>query len=112
MAALIQAADLSEIDAILQTLMFSLYGNQYDSREEFLLLSIFGIVMSEQFQNATDFGSLLRANTPASRLLTTFTRRGSGQAYLKLALHSFIKSLCADPSLDLEINFQLVSLLN
>ena len=32
---------LSEIDTLLQTVMFTLYGNQYESREEHLLLTIF-----------------------------------------------------------------------
>ena len=34
---------LSEIDAFLQTVMFTIYGNQYDSREEYLLLTMFQV---------------------------------------------------------------------
>lgn len=33
--------NLSEIDTLLQTVMFTLYGNQYESREEHLLLTMF-----------------------------------------------------------------------
>ena len=46
--------------------MFTLYGTQYESREEHLL-TMFQSVLSSQFENATEFGSLLRANTPVSR---------------------------------------------
>lgn len=44
--------------------MFTLFGNQYESREEHLLLTMFQSVLSAQFETASDFGSLLRANTP------------------------------------------------
>lgn len=35
--------NLSEIDTLLQTVMFTLYGNQYESREEHLLLTMFQV---------------------------------------------------------------------
>lgn len=113
-----KVANLSEMDLLLQTVMFTLYGNQYESREEYLLLTvfqvafliIFKIVLVDQFELATDFGSLLRANTPATRMLTTYTRRGPGQAYLKTILNDFIVEVCKNKSLDLEINPQKVPL--
>ncbi|KAI8824293.1 Rho GTPase activation protein [Fimicolochytrium jonesii] len=103
-AALARLVSLSEIDTLLQTVMFTLYGNQYDSREEYLLLSMFQNVLSSQFDAATDFGSLLRANTPVSRMLTTYTRRGPGQTYLKHVLSARINKLIEMQDLDLEIN--------
>jgi Ras GTPase-activating-like protein IQGAP2/3 len=42
-ANLTKLLDLAEIDALLQTVMFTIYGNQYDSREEYLLLSMFQV---------------------------------------------------------------------
>ena len=77
-AALCRLVSLAEIDTLLQTVMFTLYGNQYESREEHLLLTMFQSVLSAQFETATEFGSLLRANTPVSRMMTTYTRRGPG----------------------------------
>jgi len=32
---------MQEIDSLLQTVMFTIYGNQYESREEHLLLTMF-----------------------------------------------------------------------
>jgi hypothetical protein len=52
----------------------------------------------------TDFGSLLRANTPVSRMMTTYTRRGPGQTYLKRVLADKINSLIEHKDLNLEIN--------
>lgn len=53
---------------------------------------------------ATEFGSLLRANTPVSRMMTTYTRRGPGQSYLKSVLAERINSLIEHKDLNLEIN--------
>lgn len=60
--------------------------------------------MAAQFETSTEFGSLLRANTPVSRMMTTYTRRGPGQAYLKSILSDKIKDLVEDQELNLEIN--------
>lgn len=95
---------MAEIDALLQTVMFTIYGNQYESREEHLLLTMFQSVLTYQFDNTPDYSSLLRANTPVSRMMTTYTRRGPGQSYLKVTLADRINSLIELKDLDLEIN--------
>lgn len=61
-------------------------------------------MLSAQFETATEFGSLLRANTPVSRMMTTYTRRGPGQSYLKSVLADRINSLIEHKDLNLEIN--------
>ncbi|KAG0167160.1 glyceraldehyde-3-phosphate dehydrogenase 1 [Apophysomyces sp. BC1034] len=103
-ATLCRLVNLSEIDNLLQTTMFVIYGNQYESREEHLLLTMFQNVLAAQFETSTEFGSLLRANTPVSRMMTTYTRRGPGQSYLKSVLAEKIKSLVEHKDLNLEIN--------
>ena len=114
---------MAEIDQLLQTVMFTIYGNQYESREEHLLLTMFQVchcrninwvvvlkltalqsVLTYQFDNTPDYSSLLRANTPVSRMMTTYTRRGPGQSYLKSVLADRINSLIEIKDLDLEIN--------
>ncbi|CAG8622608.1 12354_t:CDS:10 [Funneliformis caledonium] len=103
-ANLCRFVSLTEIDTLLQTVMFTLYGNQYESREEHLLLTMFQSVLSTQFETTNDFNSLLRANTPVSRMMNTYTRRGPGQAYLKAVLSDKINTLIEHKDLDLEIN--------
>ncbi|KAI8390264.1 Rho GTPase activation protein [Blakeslea trispora] len=103
-ATLCRLVSLAEIDSLLQTVMFTLYGNQYESREEHLLLTMFQNVLAAQFETSTEFGSLLRANTPVSRMMTTYTRRGPGQSYLKSILSDKIKDLVQEHDHDLEIN--------
>ncbi|KAJ3277475.1 glyceraldehyde-3-phosphate dehydrogenase 1 [Borealophlyctis nickersoniae] len=103
-ATLARLVTLSEIDTLLQTVMFTIYGSQYDSREEYLLLSMFQNVLAAQFEEVNNFGELLRANTPVSRMMTTYTRRGPGQTYLKNVLSERINHLIEHMDLDLEIN--------
>ncbi|KAF9733392.1 GTPase-activator protein for ras-like GTPase containing protein [Paraphaeosphaeria minitans] len=107
-AHLCRLVSMAEIDALLQTVMFTIYGNQYESREEHLLLTMFQVHFPScgnyQFDNTPDYSSLLRANTPVSRMMTTYTRRGPGQSYLKVVLQDSINSLIELKDLDLEIN--------
>ncbi|KAI5293018.1 glyceraldehyde-3-phosphate dehydrogenase 1, partial [Ascosphaera acerosa] len=103
-AHLCRLVSISEIDSLLQTVMFTIYGNQYESREEHLLLTMFQSVLTYQFDNTPDYSSLLRQNTPVSRMMTTYTRRGPGQAYLKSVLVKLINNLIQLEDLDLEIN--------
>lgn len=95
---------MTEIDSLLQTVMFTIYGNQYESREEHLLLTMFQSVLTYQFDNTPEYSSLLRANTPVSRMMTTYTRRGPGQSYLKVVLQDKINQLIEEKNEDLEIN--------
>lgn len=103
-AHLCRLVTMTEIDSLLQTVMFTIYGNQYESREEHLLLTMFQSVLTYQFDNTPDYSSLLRANTPVSRMMTTYTRRGPGQSYLKVVLQDKINSLIELKDVDLEIN--------
>jgi Ras GTPase-activating-like protein IQGAP2/3 len=43
-AGLTRIVQLNEIDTLLQTVMFTLFGNQYETREEYLLLSMFQVL--------------------------------------------------------------------
>lgn len=103
-AHLCRLVSMAEIDSLLQTVMFTIYGNQYESREEHLLLTMFQSVLTYQFDNTPEYSSLLRQNTPVSRMMTTYTRRGPGQSYLKTILASKINDLVKLHDVDLEIN--------
>lgn len=103
-AHLCRLVTMTEIDSLLQTVMFTIYGNQYESREEHLLLTMFQSVLTYQFDNTPEYSSLLRANTPVSRMMTTYTRRGPGQSYLKVVLQDQINQLIELKDEDLEIN--------
>lgn len=104
LASLTRLVSLGEIDNLLQTVMFTLYGNQYDQLEEHLLLSLFQQVLHDDFLTASDLGSLLRANTAITRMMTTYTRRGPGQSYLRTVLGAVLQPLLDAKELELEVN--------
>lgn len=65
---------INEIDNLLQTVMFTLYGNQYDDEEEHLLLVMFKEVLRDEFAEVDSLSNFLRANTALTRMMTTYTR--------------------------------------
>ncbi|KAL9964738.1 hypothetical protein ACROYT_G028418 [Oculina patagonica] len=89
---------------LLQPALFSLYGNQYELREEHLLLTMFQLALKYEVNESETFNSLLRANTAISRMMTTYTRRGPGQEYLKSTLGALIANVADQDKLVLEIN--------
>lgn len=103
-ASLCRVVSSVENDALLQTVMFTIYGNQYESREEHLLLSMFSSVLLWQFDNTPEYSNLLRQNTPVSRMMTIYTRRGPGQSFIEQVLAERIRSLIEIRELDLEID--------
>ena len=50
-AHLCRLVSMAEIDALLQTVMFTIYGNQYESREEHLLLTMFQVSLHRLARN-------------------------------------------------------------
>lgn len=102
-ASLTRQVTLKEIDGLLQTVLFTLYGNQYEDREEHLLLSMFEHSLTYEVQEATEVNSLMRANTAITRMMTTYCRRGPGQEYVRSALGEVVrKILCYDKSLEID----------
>lgn len=58
-AHLCRLVTMAEIDSLLQTVMFTIYGNQYESREEHLLLTMFQVRAASVPQNrASQFADI------------------------------------------------------
>lgn len=104
LAQLTRIVSLDEIDDLLQPVLFSLYGNQYELREEYLLLTMFQLALKYEVNESETFNSLLRANTAITRMMTTYTRRGPGQEYLKSTLGALVRHVVDQDHLQLEIN--------
>lgn len=94
---------LGEVDTLLQIVMFTLYGNQYEEDEEHLLLTVFRDVLSSEVANAMQPNVMFRSNTSLTRMLTTYARRAPGLQFLKIVLEDWLKKIVCDSSLDLEI---------
>ena len=64
-AMLCRLVSLAEIDSLLQTVMFTLYGNQYEPREEHLLLTMFQVRL---WRNTTHTSRCSRRSSNARRI--------------------------------------------
>lgn len=103
-AKLARKIDAKYTVTFVQTVVFDLYGDQYDSREERLLLQVFRQMLQDELAEADDTGSLLRANTAVTQMLTSYAKRGQGLSVLKNILEQPIQAICGERKLDLEIN--------
>ena len=101
---LARSARMAEIDPFLKTVMFTLYGNQYDEEEEHLLLTMFKNVLFDDFSQVESPRDLLRANTPLTRMLTTYTQRGPGKEYLKETLGPLLREMMADAQTSFDVD--------
>ena len=103
-AALAKHVKAREVSDYVKTVVFDMYGDQYDSREERLLLTLFQMVLKQSFDEAQDIGSFLRANTAITQMLSAYARRGQGLGILREILEKPIREMVAQTSLNLEIN--------
>eukprot|EP00485_Elphidium_margaritaceum_P005505 CAMPEP_0202708610 /NCGR_PEP_ID=MMETSP1385-20130828/20774_1 /ASSEMBLY_ACC=CAM_ASM_000861 /TAXON_ID=933848 /ORGANISM="Elphidium margaritaceum" /LENGTH=902 /DNA_ID=CAMNT_0049367625 /DNA_START=42 /DNA_END=2750 /DNA_ORIENTATION=+ len=93
-----------EVSDYVKTVVFDMYGDQYDSREERLLLTLFQMVLQQSFDEAQDIGSQLRANNAITQMLSAYARRGQGLGILRDILEKPIREMVNQTSLNLEIN--------
>jgi len=75
-AHLCRLVSMAEIDSLLQTVMFTIYGNQYESREEHLLLTMFQ-VCSVRCDSSIAFADTCRhsPSSPTSSIIPLNIRR-------------------------------------
>ncbi|PRT53183.1 GTPase-activating protein [Wickerhamiella sorbophila] len=102
LADLAHRCSLSEIDEFLEILCSNIYGNQFNQHEEQLWLLTFLQVLARQFESTREFSSLLRSNSAAPRMMTSFAQRIPGQSYLREVLTPMLeKVLEIEESLDI-----------
>lgn len=93
-----------EVNPFVLLVVLDMYGDQYDTREERLLLQLFELVLREEFESTENIGSLMRHNNATTQMLSAYARRGQGLAVLKTALHGPLTSILTGTVLDLELN--------
>jgi len=104
LAKLARLVEGKDTPAFVQTVVFDLYGDQYDTREERLLLSMFKMMLQDELAASSDKGSLLRANTAVTQMLSAYAKRGQGLSVLKGVLEEPLKKITSQKNLNLEIN--------
>jgi len=84
--------------------VFDMYGDQYDTREERLLLDLFRRVIRAELQASSSMGSLFRNNNAITQMLSAYAKRGQGLTILRDILEAPLKELQSLKDLNLEID--------
>eukprot|EP00761_Pharyngomonas_kirbyi_P014047 gb/GECH01014077.1/.p1 GENE.gb/GECH01014077.1/~~gb/GECH01014077.1/.p1 ORF type:complete len:911 (+),score=189.08 gb/GECH01014077.1/:1-2733(+) len=104
LAKLTRLVRLRNVDILLQTVVFTLFGDQYDEREENLLLSLFDNVLYDEFQNCENIGEFMRSNTAFTKMLSAVLQRSVYRNFLHDTVHNLILQVIEQEDLNLEIN--------
>jgi len=106
-AVIAQGVGARDITEFVNTIIFDMYGDQFDTSEERLLLTLFQKIIEKNFQRAgkkDDLGSLFRANTAVTMMLSSYARRGQGLNSLKKVFEEPLQDMVSNPGLNLEVN--------
>eukprot|EP00743_Colponemidia_sp_Colp-15_P005475 GILK01005888.1.p1 GENE.GILK01005888.1~~GILK01005888.1.p1 ORF type:complete len:816 (+),score=159.79 GILK01005888.1:49-2448(+) len=95
----------------IQFVVFTLFGDQFETREERLLLSYIRIMLKAELAACRDMGSFMRANTAFTHILSAYARRGAGPDVLKQILLAPIERVFAAPTVSLEIDVDKIKAL-
>jgi Ras GTPase-activating-like protein IQGAP2/3 len=104
LSVLIRLCDVKQAASLVQTVIFDLFGDQYDPRQERLLLSMFTHLLRSEFDACIDMGSFLRANSCTTQMLSAYARRGHGTTILRNTLADNLQAICSRKDFNLEIN--------
>lgn len=96
------------VATFVQTVVFDMYGDQYEDRDERLLLLCFRYALQDEVLSVANRGSLFRANTAVTQMLSAYARRGQGLSVLRSVLEQPLKALTSRKDLNLEISPQKV----
>lgn len=96
------------VNTFVQTVVFDMYGDQYEDRDERLLLLCFRHALQDEVLSVANRGSLFRANTAVTQMLSAYARRGQGLSVLRTVLEQPLKALTSRKDLNLEISPQKV----
>lgn len=103
LAILSRLLNVTDMPVFVQMVVFDLFGDQYDTREERQLLLLFQHALRNEIAQCNDRSTLLRSNTAVTQMLSSYARRGQGLTILKEILGDPIREICADKTLNLEV---------
>eukprot|EP01028_Stygiella_incarcerata_P004474 TRINITY_DN1983_c0_g2_i1.p1 TRINITY_DN1983_c0_g2~~TRINITY_DN1983_c0_g2_i1.p1 ORF type:complete len:982 (-),score=292.26 TRINITY_DN1983_c0_g2_i1:160-3105(-) len=93
-----------ESNVLLQTIVFTLFGNQFNSTQERKLMSLFLIILQDEFDSCTNPGVFMRSNTVFTRMLSVFIKRSPYHDFLVEILEPIVSKIVVMRE---EINFEM-----
>ena len=65
----------SKVSAFTNTVLLSIFGDQYDNHEEHMLLVMLRDLLKMEFDSAKEIGTFMRSNSCLTQMLSTYVRR-------------------------------------
>eukprot|EP00937_MAST-01D_sp_MAST-1D-sp2_P007383 g7383.t1 len=99
-----QLSKATDVELFIRVVVYHLFGDQFDSREERLLLAVVsGALRNEFVGSGGKIGPFMRATTPVTKVLQAYARRPGNMAYLADTLGPLFSAMLADDCLELEV---------
>jgi Ras GTPase-activating-like protein IQGAP2/3 len=97
-----------DMEGFLDTMMLSLFGDGFSPREEFLILSLFKLAITQEMEGTKSVGDFLKADTIVPKMIITYNRRKQGIEYLKKVIGPVVVDVMGKADLNLEVNPKIV----
>jgi len=94
-----------QLESFLETVILTLFGDQYSPREEFLILSLFKLSMEKEIGAIKALGDFIggQAETVLPKMINSYNRRKQGLNYLRTTLKPILDEFIK-VNLSLELN--------
>ncbi|GAM18809.1 hypothetical protein SAMD00019534_019840 [Acytostelium subglobosum LB1] len=105
LAKLVTQVQSDQMDTFLDTVILSLFGDAFSPREEYLILSLFRLAISQEMSGVKAAGDLISVDSVVPKMILTYTRRKQGHEYLCQTIAPLLEQAVINaPDLNLELN--------
>jgi len=93
LAKIARVVPVGQMDAFIELLLLTLYGDSYSPREEYLILQLFKHSMEHEISTLKEVTDLIQSDTVVPKMVLTYNKRKQGVEYIKNTLTSFVKDV-------------------
>jgi len=104
LANLVYLMQAEQMEAFLDTVILTLYGDAFSPREEYLILKLFSLAIQKQMTSVSKVSDFLKADSVVPKMVITYNRRKQGLEFLKTVVGPILKSFIAKGDVNLELN--------
>jgi Ras GTPase-activating-like protein IQGAP2/3 len=97
-----------QMEAFLDTVILTLYGDAFSPREEFLILRLFQLAIEKEMSVIKNVSDFLKADSVVPKMVITYNKRKQGSEFLKTVLGPMIKDMLQKANVNLELKPQMV----
>lgn len=93
LAKIARVVPVGKMDAFIELLLLTLYGDSYSPREEYLILQLFKHSMEHEISTLKEVTDLIQSDTVVPKMVLTYNKRKQGVEYIKNTLTAFVKDV-------------------